>query len=506
MFENLSLKFQDAFRKLSGKKNLSDNNMSEALTDIRTALLDADVNYQIANKFISEVKDACVGQEVLRSVTPGEQTIKIVNDKLIELMGSETAQLNLSTSPTVIMLCGLHGSGKTTTCAKLALFLQKKHKKRVMLAACDLYRPAAIEQLEILGRELSLPVFSDHNSKDVVAVATMALAEAKRLNRDVLIVDTAGRLQIDQPLVKELVQVKTNIKPQEILLVADSALGQEAVSVAMHFDQALTITGIILTKLDGDARGGAALSMRQATGKPIKFITVGERPNDLETFHPDRMASRILGMGDIVSLVERAADAYKEEEAAALEEKIRKSTFGFDDFLNQMNTMRKMGGLASLMKFLPGMGNIPSEMLDDSQFKRFEGIIHSMTHAERRVPEIISTPRRTRIAKGSGSELKEVNEAIKRFLEARKMMAQIANDKNGGMLGKLFGGGMPDLSGGMPQLGAGGMPNIGMGLPGTGHSNLDNRPSAQSSAAEKARKDARRKMAKATKKKNHKKK
>lgn len=508
MFENLSLKFQDAFRKLSGKKNLSDSNMSEALADIRTALLDADVNYQIAGKFIDEVKTACLGQEVLRSVTPGEQTIKIVNDKLIELMGSQTAELDLSASPTVIMLCGLHGSGKTTTCAKLALFLQKKHKQRVMLAACDLYRPAAIEQLEVLGRELSLPVFSDHNSKDVVAVATRALAEARKHNRDVLIVDTAGRLQIDQPLVQELVQIKNNLAPQEILLVADSALGQQAVSVAEHFDQALDISGIILTKLDGDARGGAAVSMRQSTGKPIKFVTVGERPSDLEIFHPDRMASRILGMGDVVSLVERAAEAYKEEEAAALEEKIRKSTFGFDDFLNQMNTMRKMGGFASLLKFLPGMNNLPSELLDDSQFKRFEGIIHSMTFAERRVPEIITPPRRKRIAKGSGSDLKDVNEAITRFLEARKMMARIANGKDNGLLGKLLGGGMPGLGGGMDDMGEA-MPGLGGGgaMPGFGggYGRSDNYSSGPS-AAEKARREARRKMAKASRKKNRKKK
>ncbi len=497
MFENLTGKFQDAFRKLTGKGQLSESNMSEALADIRTALLDADVNYQITNNFMDEVKAACLGQDVLKSVTPGQQTIKIVHDKLIELMGTSTAELDLEGRPTVIMLCGLHGSGKTTTAAKLALFLQKKHKKRVMLAACDVYRPAAIDQLEVLGQELSMPVYSDRQCQDVGLLAQQALEAAKQQGRDVLILDTAGRLQIDQDLVQELVNLKERLRPQEILLVADSALGQEAVSVAEHFDKALSISGIILTKLDGDARGGAALSMRQTTGKPIKFVTVGERAVDLETFHPDRMASRILGMGDVVSLVEKAAEQFKDEEAAALEEKIRKSTFGFDDFLDQLNKIRRMGGIMSLLKFLPGMNQIPQEALDEKNLKVTEGIIHSMTLAERRVPEVLDVSRKQRIAKGSGVTLSEVNQTIKQFMQMRTIMSQMANGKmNPAMLGQMMGGG-----GGAP--GAAMMP----GMPGGfgGAIGADGADAARRRASEKAKKDARRKMAKESKKKNRKK-
>lgn len=503
MFENLTGKFQDAFRKLTRKGQLSESNMSEALADIRMALLDADVNYKIVGKFMEEVRAACVGQEVLKSVTPGQQTIKIVNDKLIELMGTSTAELDLSGQPTVIMLCGLHGSGKTTTCAKLALFLQKKHKKRVMLAACDVYRPAAIDQLEVLGQELSMPVFSDRQCQDVTLLAQRALEAAKQHGRDVLILDTAGRLQIDQALVQELIDLKERIHPQEILLVADSALGQEAVSVAEHFDKALALSGIILTKLDGDARGGAALSMRQTTGKPIKFVTVGERPVDLETFHPDRMASRILGMGDVVSLVEKASEQFKEEEAAALEEKIRKSTFGFDDFLDQLNKLRRMGGIMSLLKFLPGVNQIPPEALDEKALKRTEGMIHSMTLAERRVPEVLNVSRKQRIAKGSGITLNEVNQTIKQFMQMRTLMSQMANGKlNPAMLGQMMGnatgGGRGPAGPGAPMMPA-------MPMDFRSAAPVDSVAEARRRAAEKAKKDARRKMAKESKKKNRKK-
>ncbi|MFA6929369.1 MAG: signal recognition particle protein [Lentisphaeria bacterium] len=501
MFENLTGKFQDAFRKLTGKGQLSESNMSEALADIRTALLEADVNYHIVSNFMTEVKTACQGQDVLKSVSPGQQTIKIVNDKLIELMGTSTAELSLTGRPTIIMLCGLHGSGKTTTCAKLALFLQKKHKKRVLLAACDVYRPAAIDQLEVLGQELSLPVFSDRQCQDVGLLAQHALEEAKRQGRDVLILDTAGRLQIDQTLVQELVDLKKRLHPQEILLIADSALGQEAVSVAEHFDKALDLTGIILTKLDGDARGGAALSMRQTTGKPIKFVTVGERPVDLEAFHPDRMASRILGMGDVVSLVEKAAEQFKEEEAAALEEKIRKSTFGFDDFLDQLNKIRRMGGIMSLLKFLPGMNQIPAEALDEKNLKRTEGMIHSMTLAERRVPEVINASRKQRIARGSGISLNELNQTMKQFMSMRTLMSQMANGKvNPAMLGQMMGGGAGNSGPGPGGLQMPAMPmDFGASRP------LDSVADAHRRAAEKAKKEARRKMAKESKKKNRKK-
>jgi signal recognition particle subunit SRP54 len=503
MFETLTGKFQDAFRKLTRRGQLTESNMSEALADIRTALLEADVNYKIVGKFMDDVRAACVGQEVLKSVTPGQQTIKIVNDKLVELMGTSTAELDLSGYPTIIMLCGLHGSGKTTTCAKLALFLQKKHKKRVMLAACDVYRPAAIDQLEVLGQELSMPVFSDRQCQDVALVAQRAFEAAKQQGRDVLILDTAGRLQIDQALVQELVDLKERMHPQEILLVADSALGQEAVSVAEHFDKALDITGIVLTKLDGDARGGAALSMRQATGKPIKFVTIGERPIDLETFHPDRMASRILGMGDVVTLVEKAAEQFKEEEAAALEEKIRKSTFSFDDFLDQLNKLRRMGGIMSLLKFIPGMNQIPQEALDEKALKRTEGMIHSMTLAERRVPEILDVSRKQRIAKGSGITLNEVNQIVKQFMQMRTLMAQMANGKlnpamMSQMMGNAAGGGR-----GAPGLGGARMPSMPMDF--RSAANVDSAAEARRRAAEKAKKDARRKMAKESKRKNRKK-
>ena len=320
MFNQLSSRFQQAFRNLTGRGRLTESNISDAMAEIRRALLEADVNYQVAKTFIDSVREQSLGAEVMKSVTPGQQVVKIVNDKLIELLGRNTSPLDVGGKPpALIMLCGLHGSGKTTTAAKLALHLKDKLHLKVMLAACDVYRPAAIDQLEVLGRELSVPVFSDRGLKDVARLAVNARAAAQEQGMDALILDTAGRLQIDEELVQELVEVKRRAQPREILLVGDSALGQEAVSVAEHFDRALGVTGIILTKLDGDARGGAALSMHQVTGKPIKFVTVGERPIDLEVFHPDRMAQRILGMGDIVSLVEKFAEQFEEEEARKLE-------------------------------------------------------------------------------------------------------------------------------------------------------------------------------------------
>ncbi|MDD3695218.1 MAG: signal recognition particle protein [Lentisphaeria bacterium] len=501
MFDNLTGRFQEAFRKLTGKGELSEKNMSEAFADIRSALLEADVNFDIVKQFMDDVKQACLGQEVLKSVTPGQQTIKIVHDKLIELMGGSSAELDLSGEPTVIMLCGLHGSGKTTTCAKLALFLQKKHRKRVMFAACDVYRPAAIDQLEVLGKELSLPVYSDRQCQDVPQLAKRALQEAKERGRDLLIIDTAGRLQVDEVLVQELVELKNIMRPQEILLVADSALGQEAVSVAKHFDQALDLSGIILTKLDGDARGGAALSMRQSSGKPIKFVTVGERVMDLEAFHPDRMASRILGMGDVVSLVEKAAEQIKEEEAQALQQKILDSTFSFDDFLDQLNRVRRMGGLMSLLKFIPGMNQLPKEALDEKNMKRSEGMIHSMTQAERKLPEIINASRKRRIAKGSGHSVDEVNQTIKQFMEMRKIMAQVASGKmNPAMLGQMLN---PSVQNAGPGMSPGSMP---MPYAGADSPAGISPAEAKRKALEKARKDARRKMAKASKKKNRRKK
>ena len=461
MFNNLTDRFQQTFRNLTGRGRLTESNITDAMAEIRTALLDADVNYAVVKKFIADVRTECLGETVMKSVTPGQQVVKIVNDKLVALLGENAAPLDLKGAPAVIMLCGLHGAGKTTTAAKLALHLRDKLKKRVMLAACDLQRPAAIDQLEILANELGIPVFTERLSKNVPQVAEAALMKARVENADVLIVDTAGRLQIDDTLVQELVQVKKRLDPQEILLVGDSALGQEAVSVAEHFDQALGITGIILTKMDGDARGGAALSMHQVTGRPIKFVTVGERPIDLEQFHPDRMASRILGMGDIVSLVEKAAEQFEADEAEKLEERLRKNTFGFDDFLGQIAKIRKMGGLMSLLKFIPGFSNLPvNDMLSDASFNRIEGIINSMTPDERRHPENLSPSRRNRIAKGAGVPLSEVQTLIKNVMQMRQIRSQLGNGGGG-----LFGGGrLPQMP---PMPGMGGIPTRMPAMPGT---------------------------------------
>lgn len=507
MFDNLTDKLQSAFRKLTGSSQLSERNMSEAMSEVRNALLSADVNQEIADQFIEQVRTECVGQEVLKSITPGQQAIKIVYDKLIALMGEQEVPLNLTPpapdAPAVIMLCGLHGSGKTTTTAKLALFLQKKFRKRTLLAACDLYRPAAIDQLEVLGQSLSMPVYTDRECHDVVKIAQNAIAEARRKQCQAVILDTAGRLQIDAPLVQELVRLRDNVHPQEILLVADAALGQEAVSVARHFDEALSLSGIILTKLDGDARGGAALSMRQTTGKPIKFITTGEQPMDLESFHPDRMASRILGMGDILTLVERAESEFKEEEARQLEEKVRNATFDFDDFLQQLSRINKMGGIMSLLKFLPGMNSLPKDMLDERTFKRCEAIIRSMTPAERRLPETINASRRSRIAKGSGVTVQAVTDQIRNFMSMREVMAKISGGGASSMLSTLFSGGagMANLAN-MMQMNE--RRGIGTGAAAGYASNGLSQQNAAHAARLKAQKDARRKMAKASKKKNRK--
>ena len=443
MFERLTDRFQDVFRKLTGRGTLTEANVEEAMQEVRRALLEADVNYAVANEFVGNVRTQCLGQTVLRSIAPGQQAVKVVNDELTALLGEANAPLDLEGQPAVIMLVGLHGSGKTTTAAKLAHLLQTKEERRVLLAAGDLYRPAAIEQLESLGADLGVPVHAERDSTSVARLAVNARNKAQATGADVVIVDTAGRLQIDTDLVQELVEIKRRAQPREILLVADAALGQESVSVAEHFDEALGLTGIILTKLDGDARGGAALSMRHVTGRPIKFVGIGERTIDLEPFYPDRMASRILGMGDVVSLVEKAAEQYEEEEALELEEKMRKSTFNFEDFLDQLRRLQKMGGLMSMLDFLPGAGKLKQNIdIDESQLLRVQGIIHSMTVEERRRPEIIGLSRRRRIARGSGVELLEVNQLIKRFESMRQMMSKLTRmDAAGdGMGGGAFGG------------------------------------------------------------------
>lgn len=506
MFNKLTDRFQQAFRSLTGRGRLTESNISDAMSEIRKALLEADVNYQVTKQFVAEVREECLGEAVMKSVTPGQQAVKVVHDKLVKLLGESAVPLELSGSPAIIMLCGLHGSGKTTTSAKLALHLRDKQQRKVMLAACDVNRPAAIDQIEILGKELGVPVFLDRELKDVPKLALMAVEAARKQGCDTLILDTAGRLQVDQDLIQELADIKRRVQPKEILLVGDAALGQEAVSVAEHFDQALGITGIILTKLDGDARGGAALSMRQVTGKPVKFVTVGERPTDLEVFHPDRMAQRILNMGDVVSLVEKAAEQFEEDEAKELEARLLKNTFGFDDFLSQLNKIRKMGGFASLLKFLPGMGNLPLDQhINDDAFKRIEGIINSMTVKERRQPEIIGPPRRQRIAKGSGVQVNEVTQLLKQFSQMKAVMAKLGQG-GGPSLGGLFGGGLGGMGmGGMGMPGMGGMGGMpGMGGMGMGGMGMGGGGGSQS-ANQAAKRLARKKMAEKSKKKNRKK-
>ena len=441
MFQTLSDKLQSVFKNLRGFGKLSEKNVADALREVRMALLEADVNYKVAKDFIESVKTKALGQTVLDSVTPGQQVVKIIFDELVALMGAQQAALDLGRSPSVILLCGLHGCGKTTTAGKLARLLAKQGH-HPLLAACDVYRPAAVTQLQTLGKQLGIPVHAVPGETDVLKIARGAMEAAAAQGRNVIIFDTAGRLQIDEPLVQELVRLKEVVDPREILLVADAATGQQSVDIAARFNAALGLTGIILTKLDGDARGGAALSIRQVTGRPIKFTGVGERIPDLEAFHPDRLASRILGMGDIVSLVEKASEQFEEEEAKKLEAKMLANKFDFEDFQSQLGKIRKMGGILSLMDMFPGARQMKEQIsLDERQFHRIEGIINGMTLAERRKPELLNASRRRRIATGSGVPLVEVNQLVKRFEMMRDMMASI---------GKMAGGKHPHPAGGMP--------------------------------------------------------
>ncbi len=448
MFNNLSDKLQATFKKLRGQATLTEKNIVDAMREIRLALLDADVNIDIVKDFIVEVKRDCLGKEVLQSITPGQQVIKVVNDRLVELMGESEVPLNISGSkPATIMMIGLHGSGKTTSAAKLALHLKKQNKK-VMLVAGDIYRPAAIDQLEILGKEISVRVHSDRTTQDVAKLAKQAVEVAKFEQIDVVIIDTAGRLQIDDDMVQELIQINQAVNVDDILFVADSALGQEAVSVAGAFHKALNTTGIILTKIDGDARGGAALSVRKVTGCPIKFVGTGEKLDELDIFYPDRMASRILGMGDIVSLVEKATEEINEKEAQRLEERMRKNLFDFNDFYDQLKQMKKMGGLGKILSLMPG-GSKLKNMTDfsDEQFLQMEAIIQSMSKGEKTKPKIIDFSRRKRIAKGSGTTLEDVSQVLKKFTTMRKMM------KNIGAMKRIAGGDVsPMASGTMPSM------------------------------------------------------
>ena len=448
MFENLSDRLHGVFKRLRGESRLTESNIAEAMKEIKTALLEADVNYDVAAKFVESVAQDCVGHEVLSSVTPGQQVVKLVHDRLVELLGGETATLKFDKKPLVIMLVGLHGSGKTTTAGKLALSLRRDGRK-VLLVAGDVYRPAAIDQLEIIGKEINVQVHVERTSVNVAAIALNAVTGAAREGYDAVIIDTAGRLQVDENMVQELVRIRQAIHPDEILLVADAALGQEAVSVADHFHKALTLTGVILTKLDGDARGGAALSIRQVTGVPVKFAGSGEKLDNLEVFHPERMAGRILGMGDVVTLVEKATAEIDEAEAKKLQEKLRKNRFDYNDFLVQLRQIGKLGGFEGVLKFLPGGRQLVNALagVDMGNFKRMEAIILSMTKAEREDPDLIDFKRRKRIARGAGVPLETVSTLVRQFETMRKMM------RKNGIMGKLLSGApMPEPPPGVNPL------------------------------------------------------
>lgn len=427
MFDTLTGKLQNVFKNLRGLGKISESNISDSLREVRLALLDADVNFRVARDFVERVKEQAIGDKVIQSIQPGQQVIKVIHDELVNLLGSANAGLELSGNPSCLMLAGLHGSGKTTSAGKLARLLHKQGRAP-LLVACDVYRPAAMDQLQTLGQQLDVPTFVRKGETDVLRIAREAIDFARANNRNTLIYDTAGRLQMDEPLVQELVRLRDLIKPQEILLVLDAATGQEAVNVATHFDQALHITGTILTKLDGDARGGAALSLKAVTGKPIKFVGVGEKPEDFEPFHPERMASRILGMGDVVTLVERAAEAVDLDDAKRLEEKMRKGQFTLEDFLDQLRQMKKLGSIESIVRMLPGGSDmIASTDLSKSEkeFKRMEGMICAMTFQERRHPQILNAKRRLRIAKGSGVTVAELNNLLNRFGQMQAMMKKM---------------------------------------------------------------------------------
>src|SRR5512139_421248 len=440
MFDSLSSKLQNAFRNLRGLGKISDANAGEALREVRLALLEADVNFKVARDFIERVRVKALGQEVVQSIQPGQQIIKIIHDELVDLLGSANAGLQLSGNPSCVLMVGLHGSGKTTSSGKLGRLLHKQGRTPLLVAA-DVYRPAAMDQLETVGRQLELPVYVHKGETDVLKIAREALDLARKNNWNTLIFDTAGRLQIDEPLVQELVRLRDLVRPQETLLVLDAATGQEAVNVATHFDKALNITGCILTKLDGDARGGAALSMKAVTGKPIKFAGVGEKLEDFEPFHPERMASRILGMGEVVSLVEKAAEAVDMDEAMRMEEKMRKRQFTLEDFLDQLRQMKKLGPLESIVGMLPG-GSEALQSADlsksEKEFRHMEAMICSMTRQERRNPHILNARRRQRIAKGSGVSVTELNTMLNRFAQMQQAMKKMGKFQK--MLARMGGG------------------------------------------------------------------
>ena len=456
MFENLSDSLERSFKILKGEGKITEINVAETLKDVRRALLDADVNYKVAKTFTDTVKKKALGMNVLTAIKPGQLMVKLVHDELAELMGGEAKELNLTGHPTIIMMAGLNGAGKTTMSGKLAKLLKDKRNKKPLLAACDTFRPAAMEQLRVLAEQVNVPIYMEEGAKDPVKVALNAIAEAKAKAYDVVIIDTAGRQSIDEELMKQAENIKAAITPNETLLVVDAMTGQDAVNTAKTFNERLEIDGVILTKLDGDTRGGAALSIRNVVDKPIKFIGTGEKMEALDVFHPERMADRILGMGDVVSLVERAQEQFDLEEAKRLQKKIAKNKFDFNDFLGQIQQIKKMGNIKELAGMIPGVGKAIKDIdIDDNAFKGIEAIIYSMTPKERTNPEILNVSRKQRIAKGSGTNIQEVNRLIKQFEQMRKMMKLLSGNnmanmaKMAGMMGK--GKGFPGMPG-MPKL------------------------------------------------------
>ena len=438
MLENLGNRFQDIFKKIRGHGKLSETNIKDALREVKMSLLEADVNYKVVKDFTNKISEKAIGTEVIRGVNPAQQFIKLVNDELVELLGGTSSKLTKGLrNPTIIMLAGLQGAGKTTFAAKLAKFLKKQNEK-LLLVGVDVYRPAAIKQLQVLGQQIGVDVYSEEDSKDVVGIATRAIEKAKEINATYMIVDTAGRLHVDETLMEELKELKKAIKPQEILLVVDAMIGQDAVNLAESFNNALSVDGVILTKLDGDTRGGAALSIKAVVGKPIKFIGVGEKLNDIEIFHPDRLVSRILGMGDVVSLVEKAQEVIDENEAKSLEEKIKSQKFDLNDFLKQLQTIKRLGSLGGILKLIPGMPKIDDLAPAEKEMKKVEAIIQSMTKEERKKPNILKASRKIRIAKGSGTDVSDVNKLLKQFEQMKSMMKMFSSGKmpNIGAMGK----------------------------------------------------------------------
>lgn len=453
MFESLSERLSHALAGFGGRGSLTEDNIQAGLREVRLALLEADVNYKVVRDFVEQVKEKCLGQKVLKGVSPAQQVVKIVHDQLVELLGGEDAGLALGGSrPAIIMLAGLQGSGKTTSAAKIANYLRRKGEKPYM-APADIYRPAAIEQLQSLGRQLDIPVYASTTSMKPVDIARNALAEAKEKGATVVLLDTAGRLHVDEPLMAELEELKMAVAPKEILFVADAMTGQDAVNVAESFNERIGITGVVLTKMDGDARGGAALSIRAVTGAPVKFVGMGEKLSELELFHPDRVAGRILGMGDVLTLVEKAQEEFDADEMAALEKKMRKARFDLEDFRTQMRRIKKIGSLESIMKMIPGLGGLREKLaqansaLPEKELARTEAIINSMTMEERRNPQILNGSRRARIAKGSGTTVAQVNQLVRQFEQMRKMMSGLLGGR--GMPAGLPGMGLP---GGMPGM------------------------------------------------------